>query len=166
MNIHQLEANARGSRLRQVVLTDYIDDDVLETASEPAHRVAACPVFLAFARHSPDPTAIALLAFAALVGAVLALPNLIRYAVLSWRHLPVDGSVRQIAEALLEALTKTGAIGKDCRAASLVIREGAPGLFHVSLGRTTTRFPRRSVSSGSERTSSSTHGAAMVGPVT
>jgi hypothetical protein len=76
---------------------------------------------------------------AGIVGALLALPNLIRYAVLSWRHLPVDGSIRQMAEAVFEALLKGGLIGKECTATSLSVGEGPTGVFHISLASGTFR---------------------------
>ncbi len=48
------------------------------------------------------------LAVAALGGFLLALPRLVKSAIILCRHLPVDGSVRQIALALCEALQECG----------------------------------------------------------
>ena len=71
------------------------------------------------------------------VGAVVALasslPNLIRALRLAAKHAPVDGSVKAIAETVLEALCDAGVIGTDRRTLEVSAPQIEPGAFSIAL---------------------------------
>ncbi len=71
--------------------------------------------------------------FAGAAGLVFTSPMLVRAAVLAARHLPVDGSLREIALALCEALRETGHLRIGPAETAVRVRETEPGVFAVSL---------------------------------
>ncbi len=74
-----------------------------------------------------------LLLIASVVGFLVALPMLIRAAWLLIRFLPVDGSLRQISLALLDALCQTDVIQSPRQRLEIKIRELGEGGFSIGL---------------------------------
>ena len=86
-----------------------------------------------------DVGAMSFLAVACGVGCLFALPGLVRALAILARHLPVDGSVRQIAAAVLDALTEAGLVRPDDDGPGLTVEEVAPGEFAASFAGATFR---------------------------
>lgn len=77
-----------------------------------------------------------------LIMALLMLPKTIRLAVLWWRFMPVDGSIRVIARAVRDALCDVGVLPAAVRNSRLLVDEHH-GVWHVALGEGT--FAERSL---------------------
>jgi superfamily II DNA or RNA helicase len=65
---------------------------------------------------------------------VLVGPKAVRIGLLYLRHLPVDGSVRQIGLAVRDALCETGLLPATLRTTKVIVRQEADGVFHLALG--------------------------------
>lgn len=83
--------------------------------------------------------ALLVLAAACALGGLYALPGLWRAVVILARHLPVDGSVRQIAAAVLDALSEAGIVRPRGDGPGLTVEEIAPGEFAASFAGATFR---------------------------
>lgn len=73
------------------------------------------------------------LAFAAAVAFVYALPRLWKALLLTTRHLPVDGTVRQIGLALRDALSASGSINKPAKELPILVETHPDGTISISL---------------------------------
>ena len=76
--------------------------------------------------------ALVIMAVAATIGFILALPKAIKTFLLWWRHLPIDGSIKQIGLTLRDALCAADLIQTDPRRLSVVCEE-AGGEVTVAL---------------------------------
>lgn len=74
-----------------------------------------------------------LMAVASLAGFVWALPKLVRSLILFLRHLPVDGSLRQIGRALLDALCAADLIQSRRDLLEVRIQELERGHYSLAL---------------------------------
>lgn len=70
---------------------------------------------------------------AALVGLAFSLPKFLKCLWIAWRHLPVDGSLKQIGEAVLAGLQDANLITTARGRLDLVCTENEPGRFSVTL---------------------------------
>lgn len=87
-----------------------------------------------FTAHAEDwPALLVLGSIGTLVASVYLLPKLVRAARILLRHLPVDGSVKQIAVALAEALSETGFLKTPARERSVMVTVGPDGDIRVAL---------------------------------
>ncbi|HKQ61640.1 MAG TPA: DEAD/DEAH box helicase family protein [Candidatus Polarisedimenticolaceae bacterium] len=83
--------------------------------------------------------ALTILAAGSVVGLAWASPQLVRSLRVWVRHLPVDGSLREIARALYEALQAARLLPASDASAPVQVEEIEPGAFAISLGRGTFR---------------------------
>jgi superfamily II DNA or RNA helicase len=84
--------------------------------------------------HLADRTRLyAILAVAGTLGLIFSLPKLVKCAWIAVRHVPADGSLRQIGWALLDALHGVGALTTARHQLDLRCREVEPGRFSLSL---------------------------------
>ena len=121
---------ARVPRLRQ---------QILASTFKHVLWLAGCTFLAAFARSLSEShprsieQALLLVAFAALVGAVIAAPSLFRAARLFIRTLPIDGSLQQVARALLHTMVETGLIESSPHRLDVRVRPLADERVTVSL---------------------------------
>jgi hypothetical protein len=84
-----------------------------------------------------DPSTLLVIAFG--FGLLLSLPAFLKSAWIALRHLPVDGSVRQIALAVYEALAQAGVIQRAPEGEPVRVSEVSPGAFVAALAASTYR---------------------------
>ena len=80
--------------------------------------------------------ALIVLGLAALVGFLVALPKTVKTFLFWWRHLPIDGSIRQIALALRDALSDADLIQTDPRRLSVRCEEAGGAVTVALIGAT------------------------------
>ena len=80
--------------------------------------------------------ALIVLGLAALTGFLVALPKAVKVFLFWWRHLPVDGSIRQIALALRDALSAADLIQTDPRRLSVQCHETGGAVTAALIGAT------------------------------
>jgi superfamily II DNA or RNA helicase len=85
-------------------------------------------------RAAPSLQIVFIILIVAAAGATLfTLPNLIKAARLYFRHLPVDGTIRQMGLAVRDALSESGLIKTPKTHASLVVNQYQDGSVHIGL---------------------------------